>query len=140
MSARKLGWAVSIGAATVLALASAAPTGAAEDEIVIRDNAVEPHVFHTATGQRVSFVKRVDAPAHVEFGMDPSQHHVYQLPSAGPIWAIFHRPGTHPYVVHIYRDKGTTALHGLVEVAEDPQRPWEFGTCGAVVMGECFEP
>jgi len=140
MTARQFGWTAALGAATVLALASAVPTGAAEDEIVIRANAVEPAVFHAVTGRRVTFVKRVGAPTHVEFGDDPRQHHVYQIPATGPIWAIFHRPGTHPYVVHIYRDTGTTVLRGLVEVVEDPQHPWGPGTCGTVVMGDCLEP
>ena len=140
MSTRTLGWGIAIGAAAVLGLASASPTGAADDEIVIRADAVEPHVFHAVTGQRVNFVKRVDAAAHVEFGVDPGQHQVHQLPATGPIWAIFHRPGTHPYVVHIYGAKTTAVLHGLVEVVENPERPWGPGTCGAVVMGECFEP
>jgi S1-C subfamily serine protease len=72
-----------------------------------------------------------------EFGWDPSQHYVYQIPGTGPVWAIFHRPGTHPYVVHVYRDNTVAVLHGVVE---DPQHPWGPGTCGAVVMGDCLEP
>jgi hypothetical protein len=139
MNARTLGWGAALGAATVLAVAFAAPTGAAEDEIVIRVDAVEPPVFHGLTGRRVNFVKRVPDLVHVEFGEDPAQHHVSQVPATGPIWAIFHRPGTHPYVVHIYGAR-TTTLRGLVEVVEDPEHPWGPGTCGAVVMGECFEP
>ena len=116
------------------------PAWPADDEIVIRANAIEPHVFRATMGQRVNFVKRVDLPVHVEFGEDPGQHHVVQIPGNGPIWAVFHRPGTHPYVVHIYATKATTTLHGIVEVVEDPQHPWAPGTCGAVVMGECIEP
>jgi hypothetical protein len=126
----------------VLATLTLAPSlsSPAPAEVVINATAVEPHVFHAVTGQRVDFVKRVDAPAHVEFGEQPSQHHVYQLSATGSIWAVFHRPGTHPYVVHIYSGKTTTALHGIIEVSEDPQRPWERGTCGAVVMEDCVEP
>lgn len=132
---------VGAGFFTVLTAAVVASGSlAAEGEIVIHAAAVEPHVFHAVTGQRVEFVKRVDARAHVEFGEEPREHHVYQIPATGPIWAIFHRPGTHPYVVHIYGDKATTVLHGIVEVIEDPQHPWGLGTCGAVVMGECLEP
>jgi hypothetical protein len=116
------------------------PAWPADAEIVIRANAIEPHVFRATMGQRVNFVKRVDLPVHVEFGVDPTQHHVVQIPWTGPIWAVFHRPGTHPYVVHIYADKTTTTLHGIVEVVEDPQHPWAPGTCAAVVMGECIEP
>ena len=116
------------------------PAWTADGEIVIRANAIEPHVFRATMGQRVNFVKRVDLPVHVEFGEDPSQHHVVQIPGTGPFWAVFHRPGTHPYVVHIYATKTTTALHGIVEVVEDPLHPWAPGTCPAVVMGVCIEP
>jgi hypothetical protein len=116
------------------------PAWPADEEIVILANAIEPHVLRATMGQRVNFVKRVDLPVHVEFGVDPSQHHVVQMPWDGPIWAVFHRPGTHPYVVHVYATKTTTTLHGIVEVVEDPQRPWAPGTCAAVVMGVCIEP
>ena len=112
----------------------------ADENIVIRANTIEPPVFRATMGQRVNFVKRTDLLVHVEFGVDPSQHHVVQMPWDGPIWAVFHRPGTHPYVVHIYAAKTTTALHGNVEVVEDPQRPWKPGTCPAVVMEVCIEP
>jgi len=121
--------------------APAVPTAwPAEEDIVIRANAIEPHVFRATMGERVNFVKRVDLPVHVEFGVDPGQHHVVQIPGTGPFWAVFHRPGTHPYVVHIYAAKTTTTLHGIVEVVEDPQHPWAPGTCAAFVMGVCIEP
>jgi len=130
------------GLAVVLigGIARVPPAWPADGEIVIRSNAIEPHVLRATMGQRVNFVKRVDLPVHVEFGVDPSQHHVVQIPGNGPIWAVFHRPGTHPYVVHIYATKTTTTLHGIVEVVEDPQHPWRPGTCGVVMMGECIEP
>ena len=117
----------------------APPAWSGESEVIIQATALEPHVLLTVAGQRVNFVKRVDRPVHVEFGEDPGRHHVFQIPGGGPIWAIFHRPGTHPYVVHIYDGK-TTVLHGVVEVLESPERPWGPGTCGAVVMEECVEP
>jgi plastocyanin len=116
------------------------PAWPADEEIVIRANAIEPHVYRATMGQRVNFVKRVDLPVHVEFGVDPGQHHVVQIQGNGSIWAQFQRPGTHPYVVHIYATKMTTILHGIVEVVEDPQHPWAPGTCAAVVMGVCIEP
>ena len=115
------------------------PARSAEGEVIIRATALEPHLLRAVAGQRVSFVKRVNRPVHVEFGVDPSAHQVFQMPATGPIWAIFHRPGTHPYVVHIYDGK-TIVLHGLVEVVEDPERPWGVGRCGAVVMEVCIEP
>jgi len=128
---------VSAAAATVI---QAPPAWPADAEIIIRATGPEPSVLRAMTGQRVNFVKRVDLPVHVEFGEDPRQHQVVQIPGDGPIWATFHRPGTHPYVVHIYGTKTTTALRGLVEVVDDPQEPWRRGTCGVTVMGECLEP
>jgi len=116
------------------------PAWPADGEIVIRANAIEPHFLRATMGQRVNFVKRVDLPVHVEFGVDPTKHQVVQIPGTGPFWAVFHRPGTHPYVVHIYATRTTTTLHGVVEVVEDAQHPWAPGTCGAVVMGDCIEP
>ena len=128
-----------VGAATA-ALAQAPPARAADAEIIIRATGPEPSVLRAMTGQRVNFVKRVDLPVHVEFGEDPRQHQVVQIPATGPIWATFHRPGSHPYVVHIYATKTTMAFRGLVEVVDDPQEPWRRGTCGVTVMGECLEP
>jgi hypothetical protein len=135
------GVAIRLGAALAMtALLPLRPAMAAQDEVVIRADSIEPSVLHTVTGRRVEFAKRVNAPVHVEFGEAPEQHQVYQMPATGPIWAIFHRPGTHPYTVHIYDGRATTALPGLVEVVEDPAHPWGLGTCGAVVMGDCLEP
>ena len=128
-----------VAVVATLALAPS-PAWPADAEIVISATGVEPHVFHAVAGQRVNFVRRVDAPMHVEFGWDPSQHHVYQVPGTGPVWAIFNRPGTHPYVVHVYRDNTVASLPGIVEVVEDPLHPWGPGTCPAVVMGDCLEP
>jgi hypothetical protein len=106
---------------------------------VIRATALQPHVLSAVAGKRVSFVKRVDKPVHVQFGGDGGEHQIFQIPGTGPISAIFYRPGTHPYVVHIYDGK-TIALHGVVEVVEDPDHPWGLGRCGAVVEGACIEP
>ena len=139
----RVGWGVAIRLAAALAMAALLPLGpamAAQDEVVILADSVAPSVLDTVTGRRVEFTKRVNAPVHVEFGDDPKHHQVYQWPATGPIWAIFHRPGTHPYTVHIYGAKTTTALPGVVEAVEDPKRPWGIGTCAAVVMGDCLEP
>ncbi len=123
-----------------LSLAYPAPAVWSTDrEVVVRATALEPHVLRAVAGQSVSFVKRVDHPVHVEFGEDPRRHHVFQVPVGGPIRAIFHRPGTHPYVVHVYGEQ-TTVLHGIVEVIESPEHPWGLGACGAVVMEQCIEP
>lgn len=140
MSFLKLAARVVFAVALIGGASRVPPAWPADEEIVIRANAIEPHFFRAAMGQRVNFVKRVDLPVHVQFSVDPSRHHVVQIPWNGSIWAVFYRPGTHPYVVHIYADKTTTTLHGVVEVVEDPQHPWAKGTCGAVVMEECIEP
>ena len=124
-----------------LAAVGTSPAWSADAEVIIRATALDPHVLSVPAGQRVSFVKRVDRPVHVEFGADPKQHQIFQIPGTAPISAIFHRPGTHSYVVHIYDGK-TTVLHGLVEVTENPNHPWELGQCGAVVEESeaCIEP
>ena len=130
-------------AAFVTSLAAAViwvlPAWSADVEVVIRATMLEPHVLSAVAGQRVNFVKRVDKPVHVELGGDGEQHQIFQIPGTGPISAIFYRPGTHPYVVHIYDGK-TIALHGVVEVVEDPDHPWGLGRCGVVVEGACIEP
>jgi hypothetical protein len=133
---------VILGVSAVLALALPLPVTAeaAQNEVVIRADGLDPHVRNVVMGERVNFVKRVGDPVHVEFGDDIRQHQVFQMPLTGPISATFYRPGTHPYVVHIYGSKGTTALHGVIEVVEDPAHPWALGVCGAVVMEECIEP
>ncbi len=137
------GWRVVLGVATVLALAltlAVTAAEAAQNEVVIRADGLEPHVLNVVTGERVNFVKRVGDAVHVEFGDDIRQHQVFQMPPTGPIYAVFHRPGTHPYDVHIYGANTTTTLHGVIDVVEDPAHPWKPDTCGAVVMEECIEP
>jgi hypothetical protein len=122
-----------------VALIGIAPAWPADGRVVITATGVEPREFRAIAGQRVTFVTRAESPVHVEFGEDPKQHHVFQVPAAGHIWAVFHRPGTHPYIVHVYGKK-TVVLRGLVQVAEDPDRPFGPGTCGALILGECVEP
>jgi hypothetical protein len=140
MSAMKAAIRVVFAVVLLGGAASVSPAWSTDGEIVIRTNAIEPHVFRATMGQRVNFVKQTDLPVHVEFGVDPSQHKVVQIPGTGPIWAVFNRPGTHPYVVHIYATKATTTLHGIVEVVEDPLHARRPGTCPVVVMGDCIEP
>ena len=64
---------LALAGAAVVATTQASPAWPADGEIVIRANAIEPHVFHATMGQRVNFVKRVDLPVHVEFGLDRSE-------------------------------------------------------------------
>jgi hypothetical protein len=108
-------------------------------QIVITETAVEPAVLRVLSGVRVDLVNRTQRNVHVQFGNDPRQHEVNQIPLTGPNWAVFHRPGTHPYAVHIYGRQMTT-LQGRVEVVDNPDHPWTSLTCGVVVMGDCVEP
>lgn len=111
----------------------------ADVEIVILPGALEPSRLRVVAGRRVEFVNRANAAAHVEFGGDAREHKIVQVPAAGPTWVIFYRPGTHPYVVHLY-GPGAATLPGFVDVIEDPREPWTGSTCGAVILGECIEP
>jgi plastocyanin len=113
---------------------------AAATEITIMETAIDPPVLRVPTGARVDFVNRAQRNVHVEFGADPRQHQVVQVPLTGPIWAVFHRPGTHPYVVHVWADRLPTTLAGVIEVVDDPQHPWKSLTCGVVVEGKGIEP
>ncbi len=131
----------SAGRLVPLVLAALLWTGsvnARDGEIVIGATRLDPPVLRTVTEQRVTFVNRSGRIVHVDFLGDAGQHHVYQVP--GSIWAIFHRPGRHPYVVHFKTDGGRE-LRGVVEVESGtipgPLPP----TCtGFTVMGECLDP
>ena len=126
--------------AAVAALTFLAPAGVrAEEKIVIEATRLVPPVLRTMTGNRVTFLNRTQRAVHVEFARDSGEHHVVQVPVGGPIWAIFHRAGTHPYVVHVY-SRRTDTLAGAVEVVEDALHKWEPPACVATIMGVCIEP
>ena len=127
--------------AAVAALTFLTPAGVRADEkIVIEATRLAPPVLRTMTGHRVTFLNRTQRAAHVEFARDGGEHHLVQVPVGGPIWAIFHRAGTHPYVVHVY-SKRTDTLAGAVEVVEDAlHNKWEPPACAVNVMGVCIEP
>ena len=108
-------------------------------QVVIENDRLEPKWLETLTGARVNFINRTGHPVHLQFSGDIRQHEVVQIPATGPIWAIFHRPGTHPYVVHVY-NRQTQALPGVVSVTTDETHKWESGTCDVVVEGNCIAP
>jgi len=108
-------------------------------QIVIENDRLEPRMFEALTGERVDFVNRTGHPVHLQFVGDIRQHEVIQIPATGPAWAVFHRPGTHPYVVHIY-ERQTRALEGVVSVTTDATHQWQSTTCDVVVEGNCLEP
>ena len=107
-------------------------------QIVIEHDRLEPRMLETLTGTRVDFVNRTGHPVHLQFSGDIRQHEVIQIPLTGPAWAVFHRPGTHPYVVHIY-ERQTRAFEGVVSVTTDATHQWQSGTCDVVVEGNCVE-
>ena len=110
----------------------------ADERVVVQSGGVEPPVLHTTTGSRVDFENRTGRAIHLEFEGDGGRHEVVQVPATGPFWVVFHRTGTHRYVVHVYEAKERT-LPGLVEVTENAQRPTETPACGVAVMGICVE-
>ncbi len=147
---RPIGWGRAtlgrVGLALVVGVAAASvappPLSSAEEiisgEIIIEATALRPQVLLTEPERRVIFVNRSGRAVHVDFNSrDPEGHHVFQVPDR--MWAIFHRPGRHPYEVH-FRDPGTPDLHGAVEVVGDPYgRPDPLICGGVTVMGGCIE-
>jgi hypothetical protein len=126
-------------------LAAAAPVvghaiPAAGHEVIVSEDAVIPRVLSVKTGERVDFRNAVNRLVHIEFGDDARRHEVVQIPVTGPIWAVFHQPGTHPYVVHVGAGKDRRTLDGVVDVVEDATHHWDASTCGVLVMGACLEP
>lgn len=110
------------------------PPARGDEQVVIEAKAVRPAVLETTTAHRVMFVNRTGRLVHIEFTGDPGEHQVFQVP--GQIWAVFHRPGRHPYAVHVGTGRDTATLQGVVEVAEDPNRPAELPTCDSATLHE----
>lgn len=128
---------LAVGAATP-AVSPAWAAMAEDGEIVIEATRVVPPVLKTMVERRVTFVNRSGEMVHVDFVGPSDEHRVFQVP--GRIWAVFHRPGRHPYVVHFY-SRGRGDLRGTVEVDDDPSRRPSPPTCGGVtVMETCIEP
>ena len=124
---------------TLLVLLTSASARAGET-VVIEATRLVPPFLETTTGARVDFVNRAQRSVHIEFGDDARLHQVVQVPATGPIWAVFHRPGTHPYVVHVYDGRTTRTLSGVVAVVEDETHKWDSRTCGLIVMEICIAP
>lgn len=117
-------------AALLLALSSAPARG--DDEVLIEAQGVRPPVLRTTTAHRVTFVNRTGRLVHIEFTGDPGEHQVFQVP--GQIWAVFHRPGRHPYAVHVGSGRSAVTLQGAVEVTEDPNARLGPPTCDSVTL------
>lgn len=128
-----------LAAAAVVAVAWNVGTTGATETVFVNADGVEPSALHTTVGDRVDFVNRTGRAVHLQFGGDPAGHRVVQVPTTGPFWVIFHRSGSHSYVVHVYGAKERT-LPGVVEVAEGPEQGLESPTCSVTAMGVCLEP
>jgi plastocyanin len=123
---------------TLLLLAAAPPRSAGDGHaVVIGQRVLEPPTLSTTVGERVTFVNRTGRSVHVEFDAMPTGHRIFEL--SGEIWAVFHRPGRHPYIVHFFAGRAAD-LRGAVEGREDPEAGPQ--TCAGLltVMGECLEP
>jgi hypothetical protein len=107
-------------------------------EVIIEATGLQPQVLLTEPEHRVLFINRSGRAVHLDFFIrDPELHHVFQVPDR--IWAIFHRPGRHPYVVH-FGGPGAADLQGAVEVVGDPYGGPDPHVCsGVTVQGACIE-
>jgi plastocyanin len=121
------------------ALAWGVAPASAGATIAVQLNGVEPSLLRTTTGERVDFINRTERLVHVQFTDDSRRHEVVQIPGTGTIWAVFHRPGEHPYEVHVVFDGRERTLRGLVEVREGAPPPANPPSCGVTVMGVCIE-
>ncbi len=107
-------------------------------EMIIEATALQPEVLLTEPNQQVRFINRSGHLIHLSLiTKDPERHHVFQVPEA--IWAVFHRPGRHPFEIHLL-DGAFPTLRGAVEVQYDPfGRPDALPCSGITVMGACIE-
>lgn len=127
---------LALTACAVATVAVPAPAAAEPDTIIIAVAGLEPPILKTTTERRVTFVNRSGRSAHVDFVGASGEHHVFQV--SGQIWAIFHRAGVHPYVVHLGTGANVATLRGTVEVVEEPGAP--LPVCDDLtVMGVCIE-
>lgn len=133
-----LRWLAALVVAVCGVVPTAAPAGAGS-QVVIEADRLKPKTLETVTGERVTFANRTGRPVHLQFSGELDRHEVVQVPATGAVWAMFHRPGTHPYTVHVY-GRETWTLEGVVSVAGDATHQWQSGTCDVVVEGNCLAP
>lgn len=122
----------------LLVILVSAAADAAESEVVISAQSVDPPVLRVLPDQRVLFVNRSGRSMHIDLVGDAKQHHVFRV--SGAIWAIFHRPGRHAYIAHL-EDPGGGLLRGVIEVTQESMSESSPPTCPTVtVMGACLDP
>lgn len=106
-----------------------------EPEVIVEAQGLRPAILETVVEQRVKFVNRSGRPVHVEFNPAPTRHQVFQVP--GEIWATFHVPGRHPYVVHLEGPgKRVVAYQGVVVVRDDRVAPGVPVCNGATISSD----
>ena len=127
-----------VGLAALIVVPGLIESAHADDTVIIQPSGVEPPVLHTTTGTRVEFANRTGRAVHLEFEGSRRLHEIVQNPTTGPFWVVFHEPGTHRYVVHVYETK-ERSLPGTVEVTADPRSPSPGPGCGVAVLGVCVE-
>jgi plastocyanin len=109
----------------------------AQPHVEIDAATLRPAELKATVGQRVTFVNRSGRLVHVEFLSTSSGHEVFEV--SGEIWAVFHYPGRHDYVVH-FLAPGAGDLRGAVSVRDDPDARGKPATCsGVTVIGICLE-
>ncbi len=130
---------VVVMAALVLApLSHSWGEGFIAEEIIIDTEGLQPQVLLIGADRRVTFVNRSGKMVHVDFIIRETElHHTVQVTDR--IWAVFHRSGRHPYVVH-FQDPTAPDLRGVIEVVSDPYGGPDARICsGVTVMGACIE-
>ena len=145
VTSRSLGLAIRLAVVLVVArtgIVAAVRLAASQEiiagEIIIEPGGLRPSVLMTEPEHRVVFINRSGKMVHVDFIIrDLELHHTVQL--SDQIWAVFHRPGRHPFEVH-FQDRASADLHGVIEVVADPYgRPDPLICSGVTVMGACIE-
>lgn len=130
-----MSWAVAV--VLFVGLASGMGDGPAA-EVVITAHGVAPPSVGVRPDERIVFVNRSGRDLHIDLVGDAKQHHVFRV--SGEIWAIFHQPGRHAYIVD-FDDAGGGRLRGVVDVTEDSVSGSLPPTCSTVtVMDICLEP
>ncbi|MBI4269830.1 MAG: hypothetical protein HY615_05805 [Candidatus Rokubacteria bacterium] len=103
-------------------------------DITITTEGLRPRTLSATVDRAVTFLNRAGARVHIEFANDDG-HRLFEIGER--VSAVFHRPGRHPYVVHVGAD---TTLRGVVDVEDDPQAAAGQAICRGVTIKEtCVE-
>ena len=136
MPASWIAFAFAVGVTLKLLAGPAAAADGQGHQVRIESASLEPPAVHVALHERVVFVNGAGRLVHIEFHGPSGEHHVFQVP--GTIWAEFHWPGRHPYVVHFSTGQ-PAELHGTVEVDYGPPVTPTIECGGFTVEETCIE-